>query len=128
MKKLLTIPILLFTLMFSSTAYAEWSELLNDVNGKNIYIDLDKITKQNGYIYWSTLADYHKQDEYGDLSHIAYQKGDCKLFRFKHLNFSFYKEPMGVGENLDMSPSDKWRDPSPDSIIEYVLNFVCSIK
>ena len=38
MKKLLTIPILLFTLMFSSTSYAEWTKVSQNVNGV-FYVD-----------------------------------------------------------------------------------------
>jgi len=56
-----------------------------------------------------------------------YNQGDCKLFRFKILSFSFHKEPMGGGTGEVISPPKKeWKYPHPDSSGETILKRVCS--
>ena len=125
MRKLLTIPILLFTLMFSSTSYADWKEV-GDGGGKTSYVDFDRIRKNDGYVYFWNLIDYLKQDEFGELSVKVYFQGDCKLFRFKYLSGSGYKEPMGKGTSKTYtSLPDKWVYPPPNTPGEVILKSVC---
>ncbi len=126
MKKLLTISILLFTLMFSSTSYAEWTKFVKTFNGDIIYIDFDRVRKVDGYVYWWHLSDYLKPDQFGTFSSKVYTQGDCKLFRFKYLSFSFFKEPMGVGAGkVDNKPDKEWNYPPPNSTQEIILKLAC---
>ena len=127
MKKHLTIiPILLFTLIYSSTSYAEWTKLGENTVGDTYYIDFDRIRKVDGYVYYWILSDYLKPllDKY--LSSKSYRQGDCKLFMFKDLSWSFYKEPMGKGTGYTEPPLDKWNYPPPNSTMENILNIVCA--
>ena len=56
-----------------------------------------------------------------------YKQGDCKLFRYKGLSWSFHKEPMGGGNGLVYNNPDKeWKYPSPNSIDEETLKHVCN--
>ena len=127
MKPLLTIITLVFTMMFSSTSFAEWKKVGESVSGINHYVDFERIRKVDGYVYWWDLIDLLKPDKYGDLSVKGYQQGDCKLFRFKYLSISFYKEPMGGGTGETSTYSnDKWEYPSPDSLSEEKLKQVCN--
>ena len=124
-KSLITFTTLIFTVMFSSTSFGEWKEV--DVNMVGtFYVDFERIKKHDGYVYYWNLFDYLKPTEYGDLSSKVYLQGDCKLFRFMYLSYSFHKEPMGGGiaNNLS-SPPDKWEYPLPNSTGERVLKKVC---
>ena len=85
--------------------------------------------KHGGYVYWWDLTDYLKPNKWGDLSAKIYNQGDCKLFRYKFLSFSFHKEPMGGGSGDVQEPEKKyqgWQYPPPDSVEETLLKSACS--
>ena len=129
MKKLLLIFTLLFsTLMFSTPSYAEWTKVSTNVDGDTFYVDFERIRKVDGYVFYWSLTDYLKPDDDGDLSAKTYKQGDCKLFRFKVLSWSFHKEPMGGGNGkTDNTPEKEWYYPPPDSSLETVLKSVCAV-
>ena len=125
MKTLLTISTLVFTVMFSSTSFAGWTKVAENVNG-TYYVDFERIRKHGDYINFRELVDLLIPDKDGDLSYKLYQRGDCKLFRYKYLSSSNYKRPMGGGHGEDYNePDEDWRYPSPYSINEIVLKTVC---
>jgi hypothetical protein len=130
MKKLLLIFTLLFsTLMFSTPSYAEWTETSKSVNGDTFYVDFDRIRKHGGYVYFWLLTNFLKPSKFGDLSAKVYKQGDCKLFRYQRLSYSFHKEPMGGGTGDVQKPlpqSKGWQYPTPNSVSEYVLKAVCN--
>ena len=126
MKTLLTIFTLVFTVMFSSTSFAGWTKVSENVHG-TFYVDFERIRKVDGYIYFWWLSDLLKPDKYGNLSYKSYNQGDCKLFRVKILSEIYYKQPMGRGtfkENTFKNP--QWKYPPPNSAIETILKSVCS--
>ena len=127
MKKLTLIFTLLFsTVMFSSPSFAEWTKVDESEIG-NHYVDFDRIRKHDGYVYFWTLFDLLKPDPDGDLSYKNNKQGDCKLFRFKSLSFSFHKEPMGRGTGETGNPENpEWNYPSPDSGDKMTLKLACS--
>jgi len=124
MKTLLTISTLVFTLMFSSTSFADWTKV-NKGGGNTFYVDFERIRKHDGFVYYWWLIDYLKPIE-GNLSYKVYTQGDCKLFRLKGLSGSSHKEPMGGGGGEQFTPPDKWEYPPPNSSIEDILKKVCS--
>ena len=127
MKNLLTLTTLLFTVMIPSTSFAEWTEVGTNTSGNTMYVDFERIRKHDGYVYFWKMSDYLKPDEFGDLSDKVYNEGDCNLFRFKTLSYSFHKEPMGGGTGYVQEPVKKgWKYPSPDSVNEFILKDVCS--
>ena len=126
MKKHLIILTLLFTLMFSSTSYAEWTKYNENDVGDRFYLDFDRIRKHDGYVYYWRLSDYLKPTEFGDLSVKVYMQGDCKLFRIKGLSLTSYKYPMGEGDSDTETPSDEWIYPHPEAGIEKSLNYACN--
>ena len=95
--------------------------------GDIFYVDFERIRKVDGYVYYWSLSDYLKPTKFGDLSSKSYDQGDCKLFRYKGLSWSFHKEPMGggTGETFNYNDND-WRYPPPNSIDESILKLVCS--
>ena len=127
MKKHLTIiPILLITLIYSSTSYAEWTKVGRIAQGEH-YVDFDRIRKHDGYVYFWELQDLLKPTptEYGSFSRKLYLQGDCKLFRFKNLSYSFHKEPMGEGTGLLHNPDEEWKYPPPESIENVIGTEAC---
>ena len=127
MKKLLLIFALLFsTAMSSSPVRAEWTKL-GDMDGLTFYVDLERIRKHDGYVYYWDLVDYLKPTETGMLSGKAYIQVDCKLFSFKILSVSTHKEPMGNGTADTFNPPNTgWQYAIPNTSRETVLKLVCS--
>ena len=126
MQSLLTILALVFTVMSSSTSFAEWTASNENVDGDIFYVDFERIRKQGGYVYFWVLQDYLKP-RHGVLSVKLYRQGDCRNFRMLSLGFYFHKEPMGGGTGESHIPENpKWEYPPPNSVNESILNAVCS--
>ena len=128
MKNLLLIFTLLFTsVFFSSPSFAGWTKTSEDVEGNTFYVDFERIRKHDGFVYYWDLSDYVKSDKDGDLSVKVYIQGDCILLRYKVLNGSFYKDPMGKGTpSASIKPDKEWDYPTPNSPSEVILKQVCS--
>ena len=127
MKYLLLLSTLTLSLTFSSASFAEWTLVGENVVGSRFYVDLDRIRKNDGYVYFWTLTDQLKPDEWGGMSTKVYYEGDCKAFRNRGLTYIYYKQPMGEGEGDSDSPSNpEWEYPTPDSVIEFMLNIICA--
>jgi len=123
-------PILLaltFSVMFSSCSFAGWMKMGENVSGDTFYVDYERIRKHDGLVYFWVLGDYLKPDGDGTLSSKVYRQGDCKLFRYKGLSYSFHKEPMGGGAGETVNRKNpEWKYPSPNSMLELILKYVCS--
>ena len=132
MKKLLLIFTLLFsTLMFSTPSYSEWTKVSKSImGGGTFYVDLERIKKHGGYVYYWELVDYLKPSPRGTLSVKSYYEIDCKLFREKRLNASYHKEPMGrvTPSTSSNVPEKNWQYPPPNSVAETILKRVCSLS
>ena len=126
MKRTLTIFTLVFTVMFSSTSFAEWTDVGKGVSGRVYYVDFERIRKHDGYVYYWVLQDNLKPDKWGDLSGTAYYQGDCKLFRYKRLSMTFHNENMGKGKRTEIKKKMDWEFPSPNSVVESMLKTICS--
>ena len=99
------------------------------VDENTFYVDFGRIRKHDGYVYFWKLMNLLKPLEKEILSANFYYQGDCKLFRYKYLSYSFHKEPMGGGIGEVLEPKGEnanWKYPSPNSMNEYVLKQVCS--
>ena len=109
-------------------SYGEWTKVSEGIRGDTTYVDFDRIEKHGGYIYWWSLTDYVKASPTGTWSNQMYSQGDCKVFRFKTLSFSFYKERMGGGTVHNVvEPQNKcWSSPVPNTKGETILKAVCN--
>jgi len=58
MKKLALLTALLFSVMFSSASYAEWTKIGVNVDGITFYVDIERIRKHDGNVYWWKLMAY----------------------------------------------------------------------
>jgi hypothetical protein len=126
MKKFI-FTLLFSTLVFSSPSYAGWTKV-DSVGGDTHYVDLDRIRKHDGYVYYWWLGDLLKPIVGKYFSIKSYVQGDCKVFRYKSLSQTLYIEPMGNGTSPFSSntPEEEWLYPEPDSSGEFILKFVCS--
>jgi hypothetical protein len=130
MKRILA-PILLaltFTVIFSSTSFADWKKVGENDIGDTYHVDFERIRKHGGYVYFWYLADKLKPDKDGDLSGKIYEQGDCKLFRKKTLSQNWYTESMGAGSSSSTrkNKNPQWGYPIPDSVLEVILKSVCA--
>ena len=66
MKTLLTISILVFTVMFSSTSFAQWTKVGNNSRGDTFYIDFERI-------FPVSLTDITFAADVGDIDFITAQ-------------------------------------------------------
>ena len=124
----ITLITLIFTLMFSSTSFADWTEVTENSVGDTYFVDFERIRKHDEYVHFWQLTDYLKPSEQEILSIKKYIQGDCKKFRYKWLNFWFYKEPMGEGNAGGRGlreGNEGWKYPLPDTSIEIALKSVC---
>ena len=118
--------VLLLSTMFSSTSFADWARVGENKVGNTFYVDFQRIRQTDGYIYFWLLNNYGKQSEWGYLSSKTYVQADCKLFRYKNLSWSIYKQPMGSGDDpVPITPPDEWSYPSPNDAEEIILKVVC---
>ena len=94
MKTLLTITTFVFTLMLSSTSFAEWTEVSSNMGEQNTYfVDFERIRKHDGFVYFWSMSNYPIPIK-GVSSEINLRQGDCKLFRYKIIDGSFYNKPI----------------------------------
>ena len=129
MKRILA-PILLaltFSVMFSSTSFAQWMQMATDGDGDVTYAGVKGTKKHGGYVYFWTLLDRVKPF-YGDMSSKTYLQVDCKLSRFKNLSYVHHKQPMGKGSpsTVDNPENPPWQFAPPNTVIESVLSTLCS--
>ena len=128
MKKLFFIPILLFTLIFSSNAYSKWTKVTETTDGNQYYLDYDRIRKVDGYLYYWYLSNFAQPINGRIYSASNYAQGDCKLLRFKRVSTTAFKRPMGkgfIGSRPHKKKNQDWDYPHPNSPMESVLRSVC---
>ena len=115
MKKLL--GILVLSLFFSSSAYAEWTRISKTSMGDTYYVDFENIKIEGKLIYHWELMDYGKPSKNGDLSHKIFLILDCNTYSTKPLQFIFYKGRKGSGKfDSQKSVINEWEPLPPDAV------------
>ena len=125
MKKLTLLTTLTITLMFSPLCWGEWVEVDENDIGESFYVDMDRIRKHEGYVYYWGMVDYLTPLTDGTMSVKTHFQGECAMFRFKDLSYTFYKGPMGEGTSTTETPDTNWNYPPPNSSAETILKSVC---
>ena len=127
MKKITILLVIIFTFLFSTTSWGEWSLLTENVGGKSYY-DKDRVRKSGKSLYFWMLIDLIKPTK-GVLSSTSYTQLDCSIFRFKTLKFQSYNKSMGRGiMTTDETPKGErgeWKYPQPESMFEIIFNKIC---
>jgi hypothetical protein len=106
MKKILVI---IFSILISFNSYGEWTKVPSSLD-RTVYVDFDSI-KVNMHIYYWSLADYLKPDQFGDISSLILTELDCKPPRKRRtLSALYYTQPMGKGSpTLTDNKAQEWR-------------------
>lgn len=124
--------LLIFLLFIPLNVFAEWEFVKKSKSGDSFYVNTDKITKDNSYIYFWRLVDFSEPAFNDDLSAKTYAKVNCDSLEIHDLEFYFYKELMGKGNEKFVKPSINqvtgWRSYPSNAIGETVLLFVCKEK
>ena len=66
MKKITILLVIIFTFLFSTTSWGEWSYVTDNVDGVRVYYDKDRVRKSGKYIYFWELEDFLKPNKYGN--------------------------------------------------------------
>ena len=77
MKKITILLVIIFTFLFSTTSWGEWSYVTESVSGIKYYYDKDRLRKSGKYLYFWVLIDLTKPTDMGDLSYTQYTELDC---------------------------------------------------
>ena len=131
MKKLLIIPTIFLSLMMTSVAYAKWNKVAEDaVGGGSYYVDLERIKRHKGMVYYWQLSELLKPTKTGTISYKVYIEAECGRFRRRWLNFTTYKGRMGSGtvNSRSTTPQKDWTYPASDTNDEAILKAVCNHK
>ena len=127
MKKITLLLVIIFTFLFSTTSWGDWSYVTENIFGSKFHYDKDRVRKSGKYIYFWELTDYIKPDDlWGYLSSTKYIQLDCNIIRFKVLKIQTYNKSMGEGENdMDFTVKEEWTYPKPNSVREVMYNKIC---
>ena len=89
MKKLVFI-ILIF---FSTNAFADynWKKLGSNTSGNVFYIDTSSIKKNGSKVFYFTMNDYARPNEFGDLSSRVYMEVNCLNLNYRYLKDFYYQ-------------------------------------
>ena len=122
----ITIIVFLFSVIIPTTATADWKPIVKGKDGMTTYINLKSIKKSDGRVYWWGLDDRLKPTERGTKSAKHSHEGDCGLFRYRTLSWSFHKMAMGKGTGRFVQTEiPNWKYPKPHSVSGYILKTIC---
>ena len=127
MTRNIVIIIFLFTIIIPATATADWKPIAKGKDGTTAYINLKSIKQSGGRVYWWGLDDRLKPTERGTKSAKHSHEGDCNLFRYRTLSWSFHKKAMGEGVGrLVQTEIPNWKYPKANSVTGYILKTICA--
>ena len=130
MKKITILFVIIFSFLFSTTSWGEWTLVQESVGGNKWYYDKDRVRKNGKSLYLWELQDFIKPTKSGVFSFTIYVQLDCSIFRFKRLKIQSYNKSMGEGKmTLDLTPEGKrgeWKYPPPKSYYKIIYNKICS--
>ena len=115
-------------MMFSSTSYAEWTEIGENVSGATFYVDFENIRKNDSYLYYWQLLDRIKPTEFGDLSTKRLYEVDCNIpRRERSVAATYHTQPMGRGNpSTTDNQTGGWDRYPPSSSGAIIIELVCS--
>ena len=130
-QSVLALAVFVSLMIPAKPSFAEWIEIVGNIEGTTFYIDT-KIRNHDGYIYYWELVDRLKpHKKWGYLSYKNYNEADCVRFKYRELLQSFHNQPMGRGEPSSgsgpiMESIWGWRQPS-GSPFEDILEKACDM-
>ena len=130
-KKLILLLTLSLSLTASPVAHAEWTKVDMIKSGKTHYVDLERIRKHEGKVYYWELTDFLKPFADSTFSIMTYGEAECGSFKYRFLKTTWHSKPMGEGKSHQTFKNESdgmWGYPSRNSLKERVLELVCNHK
>ena len=118
----------MISMIFPLSSYGRWQKVTTDIEGNEIYLEIDSIKKDDGDILFWYLYNLPRPDSQGVFSDKTYARGDCNIFRYKWLSVSYYMQQMGKGTPKVINYDNRdWSYPYPGTAMESVLKSACKI-
>jgi hypothetical protein len=130
-KKITLLLVIIFTFLFSTTSWGEWSFGKKDKKGNTFYYDKERVRKKGGVLYFWELQDYGLEHwlkkKHGANSHTTFLGLDCSILRYYDFKLLLFTKQMGEGEQIFYSHSPgPWGTPSPNSVREEMFEEICN--
>ena len=125
MKKITILLVIIFSFLFSSTCWGEWTKVVSSGNGDDFYVDREKIKKRGNYVYLWMLIDMIEPNEGGTMSQIRYVKLDCVNKQLIWLKIRTFNVPMAEGVLSNESHKKLWEPIGPKTVYEFIREKSC---
>jgi len=131
------LSLIIFLLLSSGSAYAEWVWVTDDESGTTVYIDPSTIRRKDAQVDLWTLYDSKTIETApgGPYLSIKRQKAfDCAEERSRTLAETLFSGNMGKGKvvgkmvPINTDERSKWQPVQPGSIGQIIWNQVCGKK
>ena len=127
MKKITILLVIIFSFLFSSTCWGEWTKVISTSHGDDFYVDREKIKKRGNYVYLWMLIDMIESNEGGTMSQIRYVKLDCENKRLIWLKIRTFHLPMAEGVLSSESHEKHWEPIGPQTVHEFIREKSCQL-
>ena len=125
MKKITLLLVIIFTFLFSTTSWGDWTYVGESDIGRKYYYDKDRVRKNGKVLYFWLLIDLPRP-LMETSSVTTHTELDCSIFRYKKLNTQFLRNQMGGGGIInEFTPKDEWIYPKTNSVFESLYNKIC---
>ena len=126
MYKIKIILVIIFTFLFSTTSWGEWSFGKKDKEGNTFYYDKERVRKKKEILFFWELEDYGK-DRSGAKSKTTFIGLDCSVLRYLVGKFAIFTTPMGEGKpRRSFTSTAEWEYPLPNSLREEMFEEICN--
>lgn len=124
MKKLLILPILLFSL--SSFASSKWDFVTANMDGDMYYIDVNSYQKSGDLITYWRFRNYGGRDEVGDLSSKSQYTINCRKREIIGRYLITYDDLNNNGKiTASFALKNSWMPIPPDTIFWEFMKYIC---
>ena len=134
MKQLLLIIIIIFLVLDSGPAIAEWAEVgfSKSYGGYTVYADPSTIRYRSGLVKMWTLYNYktvRTDAGFSYLSRKTQQQYDCAETRYRFLSETYFSGNMGNGDEVYTNSYErKWEPVAPASVGLALWELACGKK
>mgnify|MGYP001214295296 CR=1 FL=1 len=125
------IATIIFALLFSSSAFAEWTKIITSVKGNSLYLDKRTVKISGDIRFFLYMQDYLKPTVYGDLSSRSYAELNCNNMMSRDLIKDYFSLPLAEGTKTEGSGQIKnpeWMYYEPDTSGGVLRIEVCKIR
>ena len=115
--------------MISFNSYAEWSLVSYSTDKSEYYIDFDRVSKNNGYVYYWVLSNFPFPSAAEGTSSLELYEVNCSPpVKERRKAYYFYNSTMGkkgTRSPVFDTSTGPWEYSVPGSVRERLLEAVC---